>query len=186
MITKQDEGFNFKFVKNYDVEDIENYIKDFSAEWYYDTTRQEMYEHHKFTNSYFLYEHSNEWVNGDPYKTKLVCEDKRFMKLVSPIISDLEEIYNGRVGKALFINLVAGKKVEGHYDSGDYLGMARRTHIPIITNPDVDFIIEDETINMKTGECWEINNNRFHAVNNRSKNDRVHLLIDILPDSFFK
>lgn len=39
MITKQDEGFNFKFVKNYDVEEIENYIKDFSAEWYYDTTR---------------------------------------------------------------------------------------------------------------------------------------------------
>jgi hypothetical protein len=35
---------------------------------------------------------------------------------------------------------------------------------------------------MGTGECWEINNSRTHFVNNGSKIDRVHLLIDIMPN----
>jgi hypothetical protein len=35
---------------------------------------------------------------------------------------------------------------------------------------------------MGTGECWEINNSRIHYVNNGSKIDRVHLLIDIMPN----
>ena len=186
MITKEDEDFNFKFVKNYEINNIIDYIKNFNAEWYYDTTRQDMYPAHKFTNSYFLYEHSNRWTNGDPYEPTLLCKDQFFMDMVSPIISDLENIYDGRVGKALFINLTAGKAIAGHFDAGDYLGASRRVHIPIITNPDVDFIINNECINMKIGECWEINNNRLHSVNNRSEQDRVHLLVDILPNSFFQ
>ncbi len=186
MITKQSEDFNFKFVKNYEVNSIINYIKDFNGEWYYDTTRQEMYQQHRFTNSYFIYEHSNQWVEGDTYQTKLLCNDEKFLDMISPIISDLEKIYDGRVGKALLINLVAGKKIDGHHDLGDYLGMARRLHIPIVTNEYVDFTINDESINMKSGECWEINNNRFHSVNNKSTQDRIHLLVDILPNKFFK
>ena len=35
---------------------------------------------------------------------------------------------------------------------------------------------------MLEGECWEINNTRLHAVENNSKIDRIHLLIDIMPN----
>ena len=185
MITKENEDFNFKFIEFCEIEDIHDYVKKFSNEWYYNTSRQEDYDPHKFTTSYFIYEHSNDWIPGEPYNTKLVCEDLEFVEIISPIIKKLETIYDGKVGKTLFINLAAGKEVIEHKDAGDYLGMARRIHIPIITNQDVDFMINNETINMKYGECWEINNNRNHYVNNRSTQDRVHLLIDILPNRFF-
>jgi aspartyl/asparaginyl beta-hydroxylase (cupin superfamily) len=186
MITKENEDFNFKFIKSYEIDNIFNHVKKFSNEWYYNTSRQEDYDVHKFTTSYFIYEHSNNWTYGEPYNTKLVCDDLEFLKMISPIIKELETMYDGKVGKALFINLPAGKEVLSHKDSGDYLGMSRRIHIPIITNSDVDFIINNEAINMKYGECWEINNNKYHYVNNRSTQDRVHLLIDILPNSFFQ
>lgn len=48
------------------------------------------------------------------------------------------------------------------------------------------FGVGDEKINMKSGECWEINNSRTHFVDNNSETDRVHLLIDIMPHSELK
>jgi hypothetical protein len=39
---------------------------------------------------------------------------------------------------------------------------------------------------MAEGECWEINNSRPHYVNNFSNVDRVHLLVDIMPNSHIK
>ena len=182
MITKINEPFNFIFVKHYDVEHIADYIKSFDAEWYYDTTRQETFKHHKHTTSYPIYEMQMQ----KPFNVELKCQNSNFVTMIDSIFKDLELVYNGHVTKAIFINLPAGKKVDGHYDEGDYLGMVRRVHIPIITNPDVDFIINEETKNMKLGDCWEINNSRFHEVNNRSKEDRVHLLIDILPNHYYE
>jgi aspartyl/asparaginyl beta-hydroxylase (cupin superfamily) len=35
---------------------------------------------------------------------------------------------------------------------------------------------------MQSGECWEINNSRPHLVENNSDIDRIHLLIDIMPN----
>lgn len=185
MITKEKEGFNFKFIKKYEIDKIHDYVDRFTDEWYYDTSRQEKYEHHRLTTSYIIYEHSNDWFPSEPYSTELVCKDLKIVEMISPIIKDLESMYKGRVGKALLINLPAGKDVKEHKDNGYYLGMARRFHIPIITNPDVDFVVGGESMNMKYGECWEINNNKLHYVNNRSGQDRIHLLIDILPDEFF-
>ena len=186
MITKIYENFNFKFIKNYNINDISEYVKNFSNEWYYNTSRQDTYKVHEFTTSFFLYEHSNTWSDGDSYKIELMCNDDELLNLVSPVINELENIYSGRVGKALFINLGAGKEVLEHSDTGDYLGMARRFHIPIITNPDVIFMINGEKKYLETGDCWEINNSKPHYVFNGGSEDRIHLLIDILPNSFFE
>ena len=39
----------------------------------------------------------------------------------------------------------------------------------------------DNTINMKEGICYEINNQLPHAAHNNSDLDRIHLIIDIMP-----
>ena len=35
---------------------------------------------------------------------------------------------------------------------------------------------------MRVGEFWEINNGRKHSVDNRGSEDRVHLIIDWMPN----
>jgi aspartyl/asparaginyl beta-hydroxylase (cupin superfamily) len=60
--------------------------------------------------------------------------------------------------------------------------LARRNHVPIITSGNVIFGVGSERVNMQIGECWEINNYRFHWVDNNSDIDRVHLLVDIMPN----
>jgi len=176
------EDFNFKQHNSYDVEPIRNYIDSFSEEWFINTSRQENYYAHKDTNSYFVYTADLFWKEGEDFSTEKTSKDKGLLDLIEPIISDLEKIHNGVRGMVLLIKLKAGQDIAHHYDSGDYLMLSRRNHIPVVTSDSVFFSVGDDKIKMSTGECWEINNSRTHYVENGSKIDRVHLLIDIMPN----
>ena len=53
-----------------------------------------------------------------------------------------------------------------------------RIHIPVVTNPDVEFFLDGRRIIMGEGECWYLDLNLPHRVQNRGSTDRVHLVID--------
>ena len=46
------------------------------------------------------------------------------------------------------------------------------------------FFVDGEKKNLKTGEIWEIDNTKLHKVENLSNSDRVHLIVDILPNAY--
>lgn len=179
---KSEEVFRFKYHKNYDIKEIKDEILKLEEEWFYDTSRQDINYVHKETVTHFLTDFSLDWDIGSKYAGTVRDPDSKLYKLVKPIIEDLESLHNGRVGRVIFPKLMAGKKIDGHIDGGNYLDVARRHHIPIITNPGVFFNIDNGLLNMFEGECWEINNMRYHEVINNSNEDRVHLLIDIIPN----
>ena len=77
------------------------------------------------------------------------------------------------------LKLSAGSVIREHVDAE--LGWEHgevRLHVPIITNPEVEFYIEDRRITMKEGECWYLDLGRPHRVQNRGTTDRLHLVID--------
>lgn len=177
------EEFNFKQHGKYNVDLIKHYIDGFSEEWFINTSRQDNHYVHKDTNSYFVYTADLRWKEGDDFVTQTTSNDETLLKLLEPIISDLEKIHDGVRGMVLLIKLKAGQDIAPHHDSGDYLMLSRRNHIPVVTSDDVFFGVDTEKVKMQTGDCWEINNSKTHFVNNGSKIDRVHLLIDIMPNT---
>jgi tetratricopeptide (TPR) repeat protein len=82
----------------------------------------------------------------------------------------------------ILAKLVAGGTIPKHTDAGFSLLNCHRVHLPIITNDDVIFSVGGEDINMQVGELWEINNGTEHAVENRSAEDRIHLIVDWMPN----
>jgi len=77
------------------------------------------------------------------------------------------------------LNLSSGARIKSHSDHClGYEDGCFRLHIPIITNPDVVFILDDKRLIMKEGECWYINANFIHSVANKGSEDRIHLVID--------
>jgi quercetin dioxygenase-like cupin family protein len=77
------------------------------------------------------------------------------------------------------LRLAVGAEVKPHSDYClGYEDGCFRMHIPIITNPDVEFILDGERIIMNEGECWYIDANFTHSVANRGTEDRIHLVID--------
>ena len=53
-----------------------------------------------------------------------------------------------------------------------------RLHFPVLTHPDVVFVVDGERVPMKAGECWYINANLTHSVSNPGPVERIHLVVD--------
>lgn len=80
---------------------------------------------------------------------------------------------------ARLMRLQAGAVIKPHTDYClGYEDGVFRIHIPVVTNPDVEFIIAGKRVIMEEGTCWYINANKEHSVANRGTEDRVHLVID--------
>lgn len=83
------------------------------------------------------------------------------------------------------LRLQAGSSIRPHrdyrlgYEDGEV-----RLHIPVITNPAVAFFLDGERVLMAEGECWYVNVNLKHWVENQSATDRIHLVIDCVVDDW--
>lgn len=53
-----------------------------------------------------------------------------------------------------------------------------RIHIPIVTNPQMEFYLDGESISLAEGDCWYINFNLMHSLRNGGTTPRTHLVID--------
>lgn len=59
-----------------------------------------------------------------------------------------------------------------------------RIHVPILTNPYVDFFLNGERISMQEGESWYLDLALPHRLENRGESDRVHLVIDCCTNAW--
>lgn len=81
---------------------------------------------------------------------------------------------------ARLLRLAQGGVIREHcdpdlrFDDGE-----ARLHIPLVSNPDVEFYVAGERVIMEPGECWFLDLSRPHRVSNRGTIGRVHLVVDV-------
>lgn len=175
---------DFKLIKegHYDVSKISDIVSGFTSEWLEDTSRQDGAIHHWRTFSYHLTWYPLGWVPGEEYLPSFLCKNNELWELIDPIIKDLEKTNNGRVGRATLVSLPAMQLVTPHYDKALYTHLIRRFHIPILTNEKTLFSVDNMYANMEIGDSWRVNNKLLHGVYNFGETDRVHLMVDIIPE----
>jgi len=85
------------------------------------------------------------------------------------------------------LKLNAGAVIKEHkdaelcYEKGEI-----RMHIPVVTHDEVEFYLDKERMNIKEGECWYMNFNLTHSVNNKSNTARIHLVVDAVVNDWVK
>lgn len=87
-----------------------------------------------------------------------------------------------RVCNAVLARLPPGARIPPHADTARFFGAAHRLHVPLYTNPAVEFRVDGAPVPMPTSHLIEINNRLVHEVLNRSSEDRDHLIVDLLPE----
>lgn len=170
-------NFNFKMCGNIDVSYFKNYLNE--MDWTEHTIRQNLFESHKHTQTLEIM-----WDMESLQTNKIGKIHSNYYKLdLKSFLGTLKPIYETTYGKGYFVRILlvklkASSNITPHVDTGYSLTNCKRTHIPIITNSKVTFIVGGETKYLKEGEIWEIDNTKEHSVNNNSNIDRIHLLID--------
>ncbi|MFN8244565.1 MAG: aspartyl/asparaginyl beta-hydroxylase domain-containing protein [Ferruginibacter sp.] len=97
----------------------------------------------------------------------------------SPYFREVLQFFRCPLMAVRLLKLSPGTKVHEHKDADLCFeeGLAR-FHIPVRTNPQIEFILQGEQMHLKEGECWYMNFNLPHSLHNKSNTDRVHLVID--------
>lgn len=148
------------------------------ADWLADSMRQTKFAVHKDTQSIVFKWCENTSTTGEVTTTNYYAS---FAHLVEPILTKIQEFYNypkPTIRKMMLAKLRAGGVITEHTDGAIALRLVHRIHVPITTNNDVHFYISGKDHKFGVGEIVEIDNVRFHAVENFGKEDRIHLIID--------
>jgi hypothetical protein len=168
------------------IDGIKKEVTEYVSEWLIDTSRQETYQTHEDTFMYQLKELDYEWnlknkiesTSPNNFKTKEANDE------VKKIYHKLERLVDGKVIRSEVINMSANSRIRTHKDRTDLLYVSRRFHIPIITNKKCTFTVERETFYLEEANLYELNNRKYHSVENDSNQNRVHLIVDVLPNEY--
>jgi hypothetical protein len=79
----------------------------------------------------------------------------------------------------VFYYLESAAKIHPHRDlTGASLNNRIRFHIPVITNNNVNFVVDGEPIKMAPGYLWCLDTSYIHSVENGGDTSRVHIVIE--------
>jgi hypothetical protein len=127
---------------------------------------------YRFTNknvSPFEYIESNRW--------------EKISSILLPILSQATSYLNYQnpyYPKVMLANLPSKNFIPPHID-GDKKGyIPHKIHIPLQTNEEAFFFLENEKFHFKKGVAYEVNNGKKHSVVNSGDNDRIHLVFECL------
>lgn len=165
---------------SFDVQAIAEKIEAIPQAKWLESERERRFDVHRDTQA-LLCIHFEDYKYTKPEVRELYHE---FQDELKPLLDFIAAFYqdNGFVVRLIFAKLLAGGKIPRHADGGFSLMNSHRIHIPIVTGDNNIFLVNGEQKNMQVGEMWEINNELPHMVENRSDKDRIHLIVDWIPN----
>lgn len=137
---------------------------------------------------------------GSPFKE---CDDiiLRFQEMLPPLVGDHESVNmpaiflmpenrkiifdlmayvkGERLGRCMISRMAPGAKILPHVDEPTHADYYDRFHVVLNGEEGSTFRCGEEEVGMKTGEIWWFDNSVEHEVINNSKDDRIHLIVDI-------
>lgn len=159
-------------------------------DWDTDAFRQRRYEVHRDTKTIGLV-FDPDFRHSHPTRLPMLETFEPSIRPVLALIANhfersetgrrLTDHYGlGYFVRATLVTLRSGGVIDEHTDNNFSLVHSHRVHVPIITSNEVYFTVGGETINMRAGEVYEINNRRLHGVRNDGDSARVHLILDFV------
>ena len=149
--------------------------------WLMNVNRQSDYEVHKQTQSIVLV-----FCDGPMNDLEVSKQDgwDLLADAAIPVMHDLIGRFyppGGVIIRAMAAKLLAGGRINPHFDSHATFRRSHRIHVPITTNNRVRFMIDGKPFRMEIGKAYEINNQKTHSVMNSGKEDRISFIFDYLP-----
>jgi hypothetical protein len=148
--------------------------------WLADARRQEDFDVHAQTQSIIL-----TFCEGWPEVT--VSHAAGWDLLAAEAAPVMEQILSrhyppgGQVLRAMMARLPAGGRIARHTDGHPSFSVAHRIHVPLVTNPGVEFVVGRESVPPRAHFAFELNNLMAHSVVNNGDRARIHFIFDYAP-----
>ena len=175
----------YRFLGTVGVEALRSQVEALPEDaWYADTGRQEAFAAHRMTQSIGLI-FDPDMRHEQPTVHPMF---DRFEDVIGPALLAVRSYFStdppagtnggGYFVRALLVRLDGDGRIASHRDHGHSLSRAHRIHLPIVTSPHAEFAIAGRIRHLPSGELWEVNNRKVHAVRNQDGAPRIHLILD--------
>ncbi|MDF7777034.1 aspartyl/asparaginyl beta-hydroxylase domain-containing protein [Sphingomonas sp. AOB5] len=103
----------------------------------------------------------------------------------TPYFAEVLAAFRCPVTCVRLMRLTPGSTIKEHrdHDLAAEEGWAR-IHVPVTTNPGVEFFVNRQPVTMLPGEAWYLRLSDPHSAANHGDVDRVHLVIDLIADAW--
>ncbi len=115
-------------------------------------------------------------ISSDP--TCRVFEDTP-MLAACPYFREVLATFEAPLRTVRLMRLTAGSVIKQHTDLDlSFEEGTVRIHIPVVTNPQVEFYLNRRRVVLAAGSTWYLRLSDPHTVANRGTTDRVHMVVD--------
>lgn len=157
-------------------------VSNFDEEWKLDTSRQDKLATHKDTEMFQLRFMDYWWEVGQGNLSKNInnLKNDKSQNTINSLYKYLEDLYDAKVVRCEIVKMHKHSSIPTHIDSGEFLYLGRRIHVPLVTNKDITFTVLNHSLNMQVGKWYDINNSLPHSVDNPTDTERIHIIIDLI------
>jgi hypothetical protein len=189
MVIYSDQGGQVRFFrllqKGVPIESFVSELRQHEDAWLVDTSRQEMVEAQRDTNTIFLRGavrrfdlHINE--NQECRQTRMAALFPAVMAFIETFSAEMD----ASPSRATLVRLKPHSRVTKHIDEGSYYFIRDRYHLVLVSSAGSPIMSGGELVRMMPGELWWFDNKQHHDASNDSVEWRVHLIFDLLPNRY--
>jgi len=123
-------------------------------------------------------------ISADPSATEF--EDTTMLRNC-PYFREVLRTFECPLRTVRLMRLTPGSVIKEHHDVQLSVeeGTAR-IHVPVVTNPDVEFYLNGSRVFLEPGSAWYLRLTDAHSVYNKGESDRVHLVVDATVNDWLK
>jgi hypothetical protein len=104
-----------------------------------------------------------------------------------PYFRDVLDAFQCPLQAVRLMRLTPGSRIKEHADLDLSIEEgAARIHIPVVTNPGVEFYLNGSRVVMEAGSAWYLRLSDPHSVYNNGGSDRVHMVIDAVANDWLR
>lgn len=103
----------------------------------------------------------------------------------TPYMRQVLAALGATIGRSRLMRLDGKAEATMHVDTNYYWADRVRVHIPIVTDPAIEFICDERSLHMAPGEVWIFDAWRRHNVLNPTGERRIHLVADTVGSAAF-
>jgi hypothetical protein len=144
--------------------------------------------HAEMEDIWVRYGDISEMAESGDYSTIANEHDSVWLKdleCVKRLCFDIMALVDGeRLGGVLITKLAPDGMIYPHIDSGWHADYYDKYYIPIKNEDGAVFCFEEDDINPSDGDVWQFDNSHLHWVENKSKADRIAMIVCIKQSKY--
>jgi uncharacterized protein (TIGR03032 family) len=102
-----------------------------------------------------------------------------------PYLRQVLAAFDTVLGRTRLMRLDGNAEAVSHTDTNYYWMQRVRIHVPILTDPAVQFVCGGRSLHMVAGEAWIFDTWKRHNVLNPNPTQRIHLVVDTVGSASF-